>query len=94
MRMFWVYIMSNFNRTVVYTGVTGNLTQRVTQHRASVGSTFSARYKTHFLVYFETFLTAKEAIRREKQIKGWTRIKKNRLIESVNPNWRDLTDTT
>jgi len=81
-----VYILTNRNRTVLYTGVTANLSRRLLEHRlASTGFTF--RYRVHFLVYREQYQSAMDAIRREKAIKAMSRKNKNELIESVNPQW-------
>lgn len=81
--------MSNRSKTL-YTGVTGNLIQRVRLHKAGVGSCFTTKYKLDRLVYFERFEDVHNAIEREKRIKGWLRVKKIALIVSVNPAWRDL----
>jgi putative endonuclease len=85
-----VYIMTNNTRTVLYTGVTNNLTFRVSQHKAGTGSKFVAKYKATRLAYFECGGSIAEAIAREKQIKAGNRAGKIRLIESINPNWDDL----
>jgi putative endonuclease len=90
MRIFHVYIMTNRNRTVVYTGVTNNLTRRVAEHKSQHGSKFARRYKISVLVYAESYPTALEAIGREKQIKKYSRAKKDALINVHNPEWRDL----
>jgi putative endonuclease len=81
--------MTNRSKTL-YTGITGNLVQRVRQHKSAIGSCFTTKYKLDRLVYFERFEDVHKAIEREKQIKGWLRIKKIALIVSVNPAWRDL----
>ena len=84
-----VYIMTNLSRTVLYVGVTNNLARRVLEHKS--GKTgFTARYKVFRLVYYENSGTPMDAINREKQIKGGSRAKKIRLIESMNPEWNDL----
>ena len=88
-KTYFVYIMTNRSKTL-YTGVTGNLIQRVRQHKTGVGSGFTAKYKLDRLVYFERFEDIGNAIEREKQIKSWLRSKKITLIVSVNPAWRDL----
>jgi putative endonuclease len=75
---------------VLYTGVTNDIQRRVTQHREKQVPGFSARYNVRELVYFEPFGDIRLAIAREKQIKGWLRVKKIALIESLNPSWRDL----
>ncbi|HJS29340.1 MAG TPA: GIY-YIG nuclease family protein [Anaerolineales bacterium] len=84
-----VYIMTNRSKTL-YTGVTGNLAERVNQHKTGNGSRFTSKYRINQLVYFENYIYVNDAIFREKQIKGWRREKKVELIESVNPNWEDL----
>ncbi len=81
--------MTSRSKTL-YTGVTGNLMQRVRQHKAGDGEGLTAKYKLDRLVYFERFEDIRNAIEREKQIKGWLRSKKINLIVSVNPEWRDL----
>jgi putative endonuclease len=88
-KTYFVYIMSNRSKTR-YTGVTNSLVRRVREHKLGIGSVFSAKYKLDRLVYFERFEDVHNAIEREKQIKGWLRIKKIALIVSVNPAWRDL----
>jgi putative endonuclease len=88
-KTYFVYIMSNRSKTL-YVGVTGNLVQRVRQHKLRDGSCFTTRYKLDRLVHFERFEDVRNAIEREKQIKGWLRIKKIALIVSVNPTWQDL----
>jgi putative endonuclease len=86
---YYVYIMTNKSRTL-YTGVTGNLERRVGEHKQGKGSVFTSRYKINQLVYFESCSDVLDAIDREKQIKGWLRVKKIALVESINPNWEDL----
>jgi putative endonuclease len=81
--------MTNNSRTL-YTGVTGDLEGRIWQHKQSKGSVFTSRYKITQLVYYESYSDVMEAIAREKQIKGWLRVKKIALVESINPNWEDL----
>ena len=89
MRCYCVYIMTNRSRTL-YTGVTGNLVQRVEQHKDGTFEGFTCRYKIDRLVYFEKYGDIRLAIAREKVIKGWLRVKKVQLIVSQNPEWRDL----
>ena len=89
MRTYHVYIMANASR-VLYTGVTNDIQRRVWEHREKRVPGFSARYNVRELVYFEPFGDVRMAIAREKQIKGWLRVKKIALIESLNPGWRDL----
>ena len=81
--------MTNDRHTVLYTGVSNNLLRRVGEHRAGF-SGFTKRYNVHKLVYFEEFHEVNDAIAREKQIKGGSRQKKLVLIDSMNPEWRDL----
>ena len=82
--------MTNKYNSVVYTGVTNNLEKRIYQHKNKIIDGFTKRYNVNKLVYFEMAEDVKSAIEREKQIKGWTREKKNSLIEAVNPTWSDL----
>ena len=86
--------MTNRPRShVLYTGVTGDLPERVDQHKKKTDAkSFTARYNLSRLVYYEVFYDAGLAIMREKQIKGWKRWKKIQLIESLNPKWNDLSD--
>ena len=88
--MYYVYILTNKYNTVVYTGVTNNLERRLYEHRNHLVDGFTKRYNLNKLVYFETTSDVDLAIEREKQIKGWKRDRKNALIESVNPQWNDL----
>jgi putative endonuclease len=88
-KTYFVYIMTNRSKTL-YTGVTNSLIRRVREHKLGVGSVFAAKYKLDRLVYFERFESIHLAIGREKQIKGWLRMKKVASIVSVNPAWRDL----
>lgn len=87
---YFVYILSNNYNTVLYIGVTNNLERRIYEHKNELVDGFSKRYKTHKLVYFEQTSNVEEAICREKQLKGWTRKKKEALINSINPQWQDL----
>jgi putative endonuclease len=88
-KTYFVYIMSNRSKTL-YTGVTNSVVRRVREHKMGTGSCFAAKYKLDRLVYFERFEDIRDAIEREKEIKGWLRRKKIALIVSVNPAWRDL----
>jgi putative endonuclease len=89
MAEYYVYIMTNGKRTL-YTGVTNNLYRRVYEHKEKMIPCFTKRYNIDYLVYVESSNDVIAAITREKQIKGWTRAKKISLIESLNPDWRDL----
>ena len=88
---YFVYIMANNSNSTVYTGVTNNLAKRVFEHKNDfLKNSFTARYKIHKLVYFETINDIYLAIEREKQIKNHSRKWKNELINDVNPTWKDL----
>lgn len=93
MKHYFVYILSNKLDTVFYTGVTNNLDRRTREHRSKFIQGFTKKYNIEKLVFFESFLDPTEAINAEKKIKGWTRIKKIKLIESKNPRWLDLFET-
>jgi putative endonuclease len=88
-RTYHVYIMSSLSRTI-YTGVTNDLERRLFEHKEGKPGSFSARYKVNRLVYAEDFTDINQAIAREKEIKSMTRRQKIKLIESMNPQWRDL----
>ena len=88
--MYFVYILSNWNDSVVYIGVTSNLPKRLYEHRNGLADGFTKKYNVHKLVYFEQTNDAYSAISREKKLKKWSRAKKNLLIEQRNPTWRDL----
>ena len=90
-RELFVYILASRSR-VLYTGVTNNLERRVWEHKAGTADGFTKRYLVTKLVYMETFGDARTAIDREKQIKNWRREKKIALIESMNPEWADLSE--
>ncbi|NWF91245.1 MAG: GIY-YIG nuclease family protein [Ignavibacteriaceae bacterium] len=91
MKDFHVYIMTNKSKTL-YTGMTNNLNRRVYEHKNKLIQGFTKKYNIDKLVYFELFNNPTDAIRREKQIKGWIRKKKIELIESINPEWKDLSE--
>jgi putative endonuclease len=92
---YFVYILTNKNKTVVYTGVTNDLEVRLRQHKENKENkfAFTKKYNCYYLVYFERFENIECAIEREKEIKGWTREKKNALIELNNKNWDFLNDS-
>jgi putative endonuclease len=86
-----VYIMTNSNNSVLYTGVTSDLKERVVQHKTKkYMDSFTGRYNINKLIYFEFFETISEAIKREKQIKSGSRNKKIEMINGLNPEWNDL----
>jgi len=89
MKDYYVYIMTN-NYATLYTGVTNDLERRLSEHKCKLMPGFTRKYNITRLVYYEVFGDPSDAIGREKQIKGWLRSKKVALIESVNPNWEDL----
>ena len=88
---YYVYIMTNKSRTL-YTGVTNDLMRRVYEHKNKTVKGFTSKYNIRYLGYFETTLSVYSAIEREKQIKGWLRAKKIALIDSLNPEWKDLSE--
>ncbi len=91
MKEYYVYILSNYTRTVLYIGVTNSLDRRVVEHIVKVDpASFASRYNTKHLVYYEHFLSRNDAIRREKQLKNWGREKKMLLIKKQNPTVKDL----
>ena len=89
MSEYYVYILTNSTRRL-YTGVTSDLQRRVYDHKSKLISGFTKKYNLTWLVYYETTSEVKAAISREKQIKGWVRRKKLALVESMNPEWKDL----
>ncbi|RYJ44554.1 GIY-YIG nuclease family protein [Flavobacterium beibuense] len=87
----YIYIVTNYNNTTLYVGVTSDLADRIKQHKNKIfPNSFSAKYNLNKLVYFEQFQMIGDAIAREKQIKAGSRLKKIQLIESLNPEWRDI----
>ena len=90
--MYYVYILTNKTNRVLYIGVTNNLSRRMFEHRNEQIEGFTKRYHLHKLVFFEEFSDINEAINWEKRLKQWTRAKKNTLIESKNPQWKDLNE--
>ena len=91
-REYHVYILASDSREL-YVGVTGNLAQRIQQHRTGSSPTgYTAGHHTHRLVYCEATRDVRTAIRREKQLKRWTRLRKLALIETLNPDWNDLAE--
>lgn len=90
----WIYLMTNKRDGVLYAGVTSELKHRITSHKTKkYKNSFSARYNLDKLVYFEKFDSIIAARKREKQIKAGSRAKKVLLIESINPEWKDLFET-
>ena len=90
--MYYVYILTNTNNSVVYIGVTNDLKRRVYEHKTELIDGFTKRYHIHKLIYYEEYSDPYSAIKREKQLKGWNRERKNNLIETKNPDWNDWFD--
>ncbi len=88
--MYYVYVLLNKNNSTVYIGVTGNLEKRLYEHKNKLAEGFTSRYNLNKLVYFESTSDVRATLEREKQLKKWSREKKNNLIESTNPGWEDL----
>ncbi len=88
--MYYVYMITNWNNYVLYTGVTGNLERRLYEHFSKEIPGFTSKYNLNKLVYYEEFHCVNMAISREKQLKGWSRVKKNALVNEFNPYWQDL----
>ena len=89
-KTYYTYIMSNNKNTVLYVGVTNDLKRRVEEHKSNKIPGFTQKYCCHKLVYFEEYSDAEQAINREKQIKGWLRIRKDALVDSINVERKDL----
>lgn len=87
---YFVYMMVNHDRSVLCIGMTNNLERRVAEHQTHALKGFTDNYNVSVLVYFEAFDDPTSAMNREKQLKGWTRKKKNALVEKVNPTWKEL----
>ena len=90
-KQYYVYIMTNKSRTL-YTGITDNLERRAYEHKKKLLDGFTKKYNITKLVYYEVTSDVRAAIEREKQIKGWLRMKKIALIEAINPQWADLSE--
>ena len=89
---YYVYILANPNRSTIYIGMTNNLSRRLQEHKSNRGTkiSFAGRYYCYELVYYEVHQYVNNAIAREKELKKWSRVKKNALIESFNPSWYSL----
>ena len=87
---YYVYILTNWSNKVLYVGVTNNIRRRLYEHQQGIFEGFTKKYHVHKLVYVEQCGEVRDAIAREKQIKGWSREKKDQLGESVNPNWNEI----
>lgn len=89
-RLYYVYILANTSRRVLYTGVTNNLKRRLDEHRKGWNKGFTKKYNVHDLMYYEVVDRPMQAIKREKRIKKWYRYQKDALISNNNPEWTDL----
>ena len=90
--MYYIYILTNVTNKVMYIGVTNNLFRRIYEHKSGAVEGFTKKNHVHKLVYYEEFKEPSLAIKREKQLKSLLRIKKNELVDSQNPEWRDLAE--
>ena len=91
---YYVYLLTNNTGTVLYIGVTNDLVRRMYEHKHHLDpKSFTAQHNVHKLVYYEYTNDVRAAIEREKQLKGWNRARKNKLVESRNPAWEDLYPT-
>jgi len=90
---YFVYLVTNWNNRVIYVGVTNDLARRIYEHNNKLIEGFSSKYNLCKLVYFEQTNDVSCAITREKEIKKWRREKKNKLVEKMNPDWSDLSET-
>lgn len=90
MKSYYVYILTNITNKVLYAGITNNIERRIYEHKHKLIEGFTKKYNLKKLVYLEEFNDVNDAIAAEKRIKGWLRIKKIKLIELNNPEWKDL----
>ena len=88
---YYVYVLTNENNNVMYIGITNDLKRRVYEHKSNSIEGFTKKYHVHKLVYYEITTDVNSAIAREKQLKKWKRAKKNALVETLNPKWKELT---
>ena len=88
--LFYIYILTNKNHTVLYIGVTSDLKRRLKQHKQKSNKGFTRKYNVEKLLYFESSPSVENAIKREKQLKKWNRAWKENLINEMNPDWNDL----
>ena len=91
-KSYYVYLLTNWNNRIMYVGVTNDLERRIYEHKEKVVKGFTQKYNVNKLVYYEQTSDIIEALNREKEIKKWRRDKKNILVESTNPLWRDLSE--
>ena len=90
---YYIYLLTNWNNKVIYIAVTNDLHRRVYEHKNKLFEGFSKKYNLSKLVYFEETRDINAAIAREKETKKWRREKKDRLVEQINPEWKDLSET-
>jgi len=90
LKQHYVYILTNFGNTTLYIGVTNNLERRLYEHKNELVDGFTKRYHCHSLLYFEVTNSIESALAREKQLKRWSRFKKDELVDSINPGREDL----
>lgn len=90
--MYYVYILTSKDDKVMYIGMTNDLSRRIYEHKSGIVDGFTKRYHVHKLVYYEAYREVKDAIMREKRLKGLLRRKKNELVETMNLNWKDLSE--
>ena len=89
-RQYWIYILVSGSGNAMYIGVTNDIERRIWEHRNGQGSEFAKKYRATRLVYSEEYDNPNDAIAREKQLKGWRRERKNELVRTINPEFRDL----
>lgn len=89
-KQYHVYILTNYSKTILYTGITNDLLKRVWEHKNHVTEGFTSHYQVTSLIYYEEYIDPNSAIKREKQLKRWNRAWKDELITKFNPTWRDL----
>lgn len=87
---YYTYILTNWNNRVMYIGMTNNMERRLYEHKHHLIDGFTSKYNVDKLVYYESTTDVKAAIAREKALKGWTRARKDALVETMNPTWQDL----
>ena len=90
MKDYYVYILTNHTNRTLYVGVTNNLTRRTYEHKQAQNSGFAEKYHCYKLIYYELHANIDDAIKREKQLKRWSRMKKEALVNNMNPDWKDL----
>ena len=89
---YFVYIVTNYQKTVLYVGLTNNLSRRTNEHYKGLVEGFTKKYNCRYLVFYQHFPDINFAISREKEIKKWSRVKKNELISKFNPDWKFLNE--